>query len=301
MPAQKEVQMSGSNAVRATDSTPREVVKVVRGMPTSDGAGVKLRRVIGQPELSELDPFLLLDEFGTDSPDDYIAGFPEHPHRGFETVTYMLDGRMRHRDNHGHEGVLVPGSVQWMTAGRGIVHSEMPQQQEGRMRGFQLWLNLPERDKMTEPKYQEFGAERIPVATPGAGVSVKVIAGQVGVVKGPISQPATDPTYLDVSLAAGAQFVHELPGRHAAFMYVFEGSVRVGDGAAAAIVNTGELAVLGEGTSVHLTGEAKGAESRAILVAGRPLHEPVARYGPFVMNTREQLIQAVEDFQKGKF
>jgi redox-sensitive bicupin YhaK (pirin superfamily) len=269
-------------------------------MPTSDGAGVKLRRVIGQPELSELDPFLLLDEFGTDAPDDYIAGFPEHPHRGFETVTYMLDGRMRHRDNHGHEGVLVPGSVQWMTAGRGIVHSEMPQQQEGRMRGFQLWLNLPARDKMTEPKYQEFGSDRIPVTTPGAGVSVKVIAGEVGAVKGPISQPATDPTYLDVALDTGAKYVHELPRQHAAFMYVYEGSVRVVEGAKESVVESGELAVLSEGTEVRLVGDSN-VTGRAILVAGKPMGEPVARYGPFVMNTREQLMQAVDDFQNGKF
>jgi redox-sensitive bicupin YhaK (pirin superfamily) len=263
-------------------------------MPTSDGAGVRLRRVIGQPGLSELDPFLMLDEFGTDAPADYIAGFPEHPHRGFETVTYMLDGRMRHRDNHGHEGVLVPGSVQWMTAGRGIVHSEMPEQQEGRMRGFQLWLNLPARDKMTEPRYQEFGPERIPVATPAPGVSIKVIAGEVGSVKGPISQPATDPTYLDVGLDPGAQYVHTLPEQHSAFMYVFEGAVKAGS----TVVSAGQMAVLGEGAEVRLTGE---KASRAILVAGRPLHEPVARYGPFVMNSREQLIQAVEDFQNGKF
>src|ERR1700704_2502975 len=186
--------MTVSSAARTRDVTPREVVRVVRGFPISDGAGVKLRRVIGHPQLPELDPFLLLDEFGTDSPDDYIAGFPDHPHRGFETVTYMLDGRMRHQDNHGHEGVLVPGSVQWMTAGRGIVHSEMPQQQEGRMRGFQLWLNLPARDKMTAPRYQEFGPEKIPTATPAAGVSVKVIAGRVAGIAGPIFQPATDPT-----------------------------------------------------------------------------------------------------------
>src|ERR1700730_3432165 len=292
--------MTDSSAVRATNANPREVTRVVRGIPTSDGAGVKLRRVIGQPQLPELDPFLLLDEFGTDSADDYIAGFPEHPHRGFETVTYMLDGRMRHRDNHGHEGVLVPGSVQWMTAGRGIVHSEMPQQQQGRMRGFQLWLNLPARDKMTEPKYQEFGPDRIPVATPGAGVSVKVIAGEVGAVKGPISQPATDPTYLDVALDAGAQYVHELPEQHAAFMYVYEGSVRVGQGAEESVVKSGELAVLSEGAEVRLVGDSDGT-SRAILVAGNPLREPVARYGPFVMNTREQLIQAVEGFQKGRF
>jgi redox-sensitive bicupin YhaK (pirin superfamily) len=235
-----------------------------------------------------------LDEFGTDAAADYIAGFPEHPHRGFETVTYMLDGRMRHRDNHGHEGVLVPGSVQWMTAGRGIVHSEMPEQQEGRMRGFQLWLNLPARDKMTEPKYQEFGPERIPVATPAPGVSVKVIAGEVGAVKGPIEQPATDPTYLDVGLSAGTAFNHVLPGQHAAFVYVFEGAVQIGSNA----VKAGEMVVLSEGSEVHLSAN---EDSRAILVAGRPLNEPVARHGPFVMNTREQLIQAVEDFQKGKF
>jgi redox-sensitive bicupin YhaK (pirin superfamily) len=292
--------MTGSSAARTTTTNPRGVARVVRGVPTSDGAGVKLRRVIGQPDLQDLDPFLMLDEFGTDSPEDYIAGFPEHPHRGFETVTYMLDGRMRHRDNHGHEGVLEPGSVQWMTAGRGIVHSEMPEQQEGRMRGFQLWLNLPSRDKLTEPKYQEFGPEKIPVATPAAGVSAKVIAGTVGAVKGPISQPATDPTYLDVALQAGAQYVHELPGQHAAFIYVYEGSVRVAAGSKESIVKTGELAVLSEGTEVRLAGDSNDI-SRAILVAGKPLREPVARYGPFVMNTREQLIQAVEDFQKGKF
>jgi len=286
--------MTGSNAARATDTPTRKVVKVVHGMPTSDGAGVKLRRVIGQPGLPELDPFLMLDEFGTDAPADYIAGFPEHPHRGFETVTYMLDGRMRHRDNHGHEGVLVPGSVQWMTAGRGIVHSEMPEQQEGRMRGFQLWLNLPARDKMTEPKYQEFGPERIPVATPAPGVSVKVIAGEVGAVKGPIAQPATDPTYLDVGLTAGSAYTHALPEQHAAFLYVFEGAVQIGSNA----IKAGELVVLSEGREVRLSAT---EDSRAILVAGRPLKEPVARYGPFVMNTREQLIQAVEDFQKGAF
>ena len=293
--------MSGSNTMRSVNTAAREVVRLVRGMPTSDGGGVKLRRVIGQPELSELDPFLLLDEFGTDSPDDYIAGFPNHPHRGFETVTYMLDGRMRHRDNHGHEGVLVSGSVQWMTAGRGIVHSEMPEQQEGRMRGFQLWLNLPARDKMTAPKYQEFGPEKIPVATPASGVTVKVISGRVGDVEGPISQPATDPTYLDVALEGRAEYVHELPAQHSACVFVYEGAVRVGTGAKASVVRAGELAVLGEGTEVALAGESNDTISRAIVVAGRPLHEPVARYGPFVMNSREQLVQAVEDFQNGRF
>jgi redox-sensitive bicupin YhaK (pirin superfamily) len=284
--------------------TTRSVRRVVKGMPTSDGAGVKLRRVIGQPQLPDLDPFLMLDEFGTDQAEDYIAGFPDHPHRGFETVTYMLDGRMRHRDNHGNEGVLVPGSVQWMTAGSGLVHSEMPEQQEGRMRGFQLWLNLPAREKMTQPKYQEFGPERIPIAAPTKGVTVKVIAGRVADTVGPISQPATDPTYLDVAIEPGATFVQRLPADYAAFLYVFEGALRVGTDAAASPVRTHELAVLGEGEEVRLTGESAGADgktARAILVAGRPLREPVAKYGPFVMNTREELAQAFADFQSGRF
>jgi quercetin 2,3-dioxygenase len=282
----------------------RVVERVVKGMPTSDGAGVKLRRVIGQPQLPDLDPFLMLDEFGTDRAEDYIAGFPDHPHRGFETVTYMLDGRMRHRDNHGNEGVLVPGSVQWMTAGRGLVHSEMPEQQEGRMRGFQLWLNLPAREKMTAPKYQEFGPERIPVATPSPGISVKVIAGRVDGVSGPISQPATDPTYLDIALEPGSEFTQSLPAGYAAFLYVFEGTLQVGASAEASVLRTHELGVLGEGAEIHLKGLTAGAGgkvARAILVAGRPLREPVAKYGPFVMNTREELQQAFEDFQRGRF
>ncbi len=285
-----------------TPST-RSIARIVRGMPTSDGAGVKLTRVIGQPQLTDLDPFLMLDEFGTDNPGDYIAGFPDHPHRGFETVTYMLDGRMRHRDNHGHEGVLVPGSVQWMTAGRGIVHSEMPEQQEGRMRGFQLWINLPARDKMTAPRYQEFGPEKIPSVSV-EGARIKVIAGQVSGIAGRIAQPATDPTYLDIELAPGVRFSHTLPAGHAAFVYVYEGAVRVGE--AAAPLDTHQLAVLTEGDTVCLEGAPSGKEgtaqpARAILVAGRPLREPVAKYGPFVMNTREELMQAFEDFQSGKF
>jgi len=288
------------------NSTPtsRVVRRVVKGMPTSDGAGVKLRRVIGQPQLPDLDPFLMLDEFGTDRAEDYIAGFPDHPHRGFETVTYMLDGRMRHRDNHGNEGVLVPGSVQWMTAGRGLVHSEMPEQQEGRMRGFQLWLNLPAREKMTAPKYQEFGPERIPSATPAPGVTVKVIAGQVDRTSGPIFQPATDPTYLDIALEPGAEFTQALPADYAAFLYVFEGSLQVGASAESSLLRTHELGVLGEGGVIDLKGASAGAGgkvARAILVAGRPLREPVAKYGPFVMNTREELQQAFEDFQRGRF
>ncbi len=282
-----------------TVSTVRHVQRLVRGMPASDGAGVRLTRVIGTPQLDLLDPFLMLDEFGTDRPEDYIAGFPSHPHRGFETVTYMLDGRMRHKDNHGNEGVLVPGSVQWMTAGRGIVHSEMPEQQEGRMRGFQLWINLPAKDKMTAPAYQEYAPDRIPQAAPAPGVRAKVIAGEEAGVRGPIVQPATDPVYLDLTVEAAARLVQALPPDHSAFVYVYEGALRVGEGADAATVSAKELAVLSPGAQVVLEG--REAESRAILVAGRPLREPVARYGPFVMNTREELMQAFADYQSGRF
>ncbi|MCM2335992.1 MAG: pirin family protein [Pseudomonas sp.] len=278
---------------------PAHVARKLRGMPASDGAGVKLVRVIGNPQLEMLDPFLMLDEFGTDKPEDYLAGFPSHPHRGFETVTYMLDGRMRHKDNHGNEGVLVPGSVQWMTAGRGLVHSEMPEQEQGRMRGFQLWVNLPARDKMTAPRYQEFAPDRIPQVQPADGVTVKVIAGRVGDTVGPIDQPATAPVYLDVILAPGATWAHELPDGHSAFAYPYEGSVTLGAGDAAREVLAQELAVLGGGAEVALRAGGDGA--RLILVAGRPIREPVAKHGPFVMNTREELMQAFVDYQQGRF
>ncbi len=281
----------------STESSAR-VIRTLRGMPTSDGAGVRLTRVIGTSALPELDPFLMLDEFGTDRAEDYIAGFPDHPHRGFETVTYMLDGRMRHKDNHGNEGLLTPGSVQWMTAGRGLVHSEMPEQESGRMRGFQLWVNLPARDKMTAPRYQEFAPEHIPQTTPAEGVTVKVIAGQVGEVRGPIVQPATEPLYLDIELAAGSRWSYPLPDGHNVFAYVFEGSAVLGDGENAQPVAKHELAVLVAGR-LQLSAGAQGA--RLILVAGRPLREPVARHGPFVMNTREDLMQAFVDYQEGKF
>ena len=283
----------------ANSPTPARVTRKVRGRATSDGAGVKLTRVIGGPDLPELDPFLLLDEFGTDRAEDYLAGFPSHPHRGFETVTYMLDGRMRHKDNHGNEGLLTPGSVQWMTAGRGLVHSEMPEQESGRMRGFQLWVNLPARDKMTDPKYQEYAPDRIPVAAPAAGVSVKVIAGQVGDVVGPIVQPATDPVYLDIALDAGIAWEYTLPAGHNAFAYVFEGATTVGEGEDARALETHEMAVLGGGDLLQLRAGGKGA--RLILVAGRPLREPVMRHGPFVMNTKQELMQAFVDFQEGRF
>ncbi|KWS02113.1 Pirin [Lysobacter capsici AZ78] len=283
----------------ATPTAYARVGRKLRGQPTSDGAGVRLTRVIGGPQLPDLDPFLLLDEFGTDKPEDYLAGFPEHPHRGFETVTYMLDGRMRHKDNHGNEGVLVPGSVQWMTAGRGLVHSEMPEQEAGRMRGFQLWVNLPAREKMTEPKYQEFAPDRIVQLQPADGVRIKLIAGRIGDVRGPIAQPATDPVYLDIALEAGASWEYELPEGHNAFAYVYEGGVQIGDGEEARAVDAQELAVLSGGNVLKL-GDAKQG-SRLIVIAGRPLREPVARYGPFVMNTKQEVMQAFVDFQEGKF
>ena len=279
--------------------TAARVLRTIEGSPTSDGAGVRLTRVIGGSALPDLDPFLLLDEFGTDKAEDYLAGFPSHPHRGFETVTYMLDGRMRHKDNHGNEGLLTPGSVQWMTAGRGLVHSEMPEQESGRMRGFQLWVNLPARDKMIAPKYQEFAPERIPQVTPVAGVTVKIIAGEVDGTPGPIAQPATDPVYLDITLGADARWDYALPEGHNAFAYVFEGGVTVGQGEDARPVARQELAVLGGGERLQLRAGAEG--TRLILVAGRPLREPVMRHGPFVMNTRQELMQAFVDFQEGRF
>ncbi|CAN7402039.1 pirin family protein [Pseudoxanthomonas sp. LjRoot143] len=282
-----------------TDTTPARVIRTIRGRLTSDGAGVKLTRVIGGPDLPDLDPFLLLDEFGTDKAEDYLAGFPEHPHRGFETVTYMLDGRMRHRDNHGNEGLLTPGAVQWMTAGRGLVHSEMPEQESGRMRGFQLWVNLPAREKMTAPKYQEFVPEKIPVAHPAKGVEVKVIAGTVGDTQGPISQPATDPVYLDIALQPGHAWEYTLPVGHNAFAYVFEGALTVGEGDEARPLDTHEMGVLGGGDTLQV--RAGSQPARLILVAGRPLREPVMRHGPFVMNTRQELMQAFVDFQEGRF
>ncbi|MGH7002364.1 MAG: pirin family protein [Alphaproteobacteria bacterium] len=272
---------------------------IVRGRPTSDGAGVRLNRVIGGPALPDLDPFLLLDEFKSEQGSDYIAGFPDHPHRGFETVTYMLAGRMRHGDNQGNTGLLRPGSVQWMTAGRGIVHSEMPEQEDGLMWGFQLWVNLPAKDKMTAPRYQDIEPEAIPVVTTPEGATVRVIAGRVGDVAGPVSAVATDPVYLDVALPAGQRFAQAVPADHAAFVYVFDGKLTVGGGDKAEVVRRGELAALGAGSQIVL--QAGSEPGRAIVVAGRPLREPIAKYGPFVMNTDKEIVQAIDDFQAGRF
>jgi redox-sensitive bicupin YhaK (pirin superfamily) len=280
--------------------TSRRVVRTVRGQPTSDGAGVKLTRVIGQRELDMLDPFLMLDEFRSDTASDYLAGFPNHPHRGFETVTYMLAGRMRHGDNQGNSGLLTPGSVQWMTAGRGIVHSEMPEQENGLMWGFQLWVNLPAKDKMTAPRYQDIPPDRIPSAKPADGVNVRVLAGRVGDVVGPVGGIAVEPVYLDVLLEPDARFAAPLPRTHNAFAYVYEGAADIGDADSARRVARGELAVLDrQGDDVLLSAGAESA--RLILVAGKPLDEPVAKYGPFVMNTQDEIVQAIRDFQSGRF
>lgn len=276
-------------------STFRNVERVVRGENTSDGAGVRLNRVIGGHALLQLDPFLLLDEFRSDDAADYLAGFPDHPHRGFETVTYMLAGRMRHGDNQGNTGLLGPGSVQWMTAGRGIVHSEMPEQEDGLMQGFQLWVNLPAKDKMTAPRYQDIAPERIPEVDAGPGARVRVIAGDFGAARGPVEAPATAPLYLDIRLDAEARLEVAVPLAHNAFIYVYDGAAAVSERG----VTKGELAVLGEGDAVTLMATASAA--RLILVAGQPLGEPVARHGPFVMNTREELHQAVRDYSEGRF
>jgi quercetin 2,3-dioxygenase len=279
-------------------STQRHVARIVRGRPTSDGAGVKLTRVIGQPALDMLDPFLMLDEFRSDSASDYIGGFPQHPHRGFETVTYMLAGRMRHGDNQGNSGMLTPGSVQWMTAGRGILHSEMPEQENGLMWGFQLWVNLPASDKMTAPRYQDIAPERIPEVALAAGVKVRVIAGTIGDTVGPVAGIVTQPTYLDVHLDAGATASVSLPSTHNGFVYMYEGQALIGTGASAHLVR-GDLGVLSAGQIVTVA--AGDAPAKLLVVAGKPLNEPVAKYGPFVMNTQQQIVQAVEDFRAGKF
>ena len=275
----------------------RRVVKIVTGQPTSDGAGVRLRRVIGTQDLDHLDPFLLLDEFKSDRPDDYLAGFPDHPHRGFETVTYMLAGSMRHQDHVGNRGELIAGSVQWMTAGRGIIHSEMPQQKDGLMWGFQLWVNLPARDKMTAPRYQDVPPEKVPTVALADGASARVLVGEAGGVSGPVNGVATQPLYLDVTLAPRGHLSHGLPTGHSAFAYVYDGRARFGPLEDSTEVAAGQLAVLGDGELVNVaTGD---GPARFLLLAARPLREPIARYGPFVMNTREEILQAVQDYQRG--
>ena len=277
--------------------TERSLKTVIASMPTSDGAGVKLRRSLGASQLQRHDPFLMLDEFYSDDPDDYLAGFPSHPHRGFETVTYMLDGRMQHKDSGGNTGDLGPGDVQWMTAARGIIHSEMPQQSEGRMRGFQLWLNLPAKEKMKPAAYADIPAGDIPVASLPGGVRVKVIAGEDFGVRGPIQGLTTEPLFYDLHLPAAASVEVKLPSAHNAFLYAYEGDASVGEdmktlpNRAAGILTAGER--------VKLVAGSGGA--RVLLLAGKPIGEPVVQYGPFVMNTRQEIEQAIQDYQTGAF
>jgi redox-sensitive bicupin YhaK (pirin superfamily) len=266
-------------------------------MPTSDGAGVRMTRVIATAELDHFDPFLLLDEFRSDDPGDYIAGFPDHPHRGFETVTYMLAGSMKHGDNKGNTGLLGPGSVQWMTAGRGIIHSEMPQQEDGLMWGFQLWVNLPADRKMTEPRYQDIPASAVPEIRMGEGVTARIIAGELGGVTGPVTGIVTEPFYYDVRLDGPASAEFSTPEQHNVFAYVYEGAVEIGAGQGGT-VRRGEIALLTTGPCVSVRSD---QSARFILVGGKPLNEPIARYGPFVMNTAGEIREAIMDFQAGRF
>ena len=285
---------------------PRRVERLVTGQPTQDGAGVKLTRVLTHDLQQRLDPFLMLDNFASDNPDDYGAGFPDHPHRGFETVTYMIAGRMRHKDSAGHEGLLQNGGVQWMTAGRGLVHSEMPEQEAGVMEGFQLWLNLPGKDKLCTPWYRDIQSAEIPELVTAAGVTVRVISGESQGTAGAMQRHASDyptqPLYLDLHFpAGGAAFSQPLAASHNAFIYVYRGAVDVvnaqGEVTPVPLHRMAILANEGDGVSLRTAGA---GPARALLIAGQPLREPIAQYGPFVMNTRDELLQAVHDYQAGR-
>jgi redox-sensitive bicupin YhaK (pirin superfamily) len=290
----QQAQAPSTSPVRVT--RPRGIERLVQGQATSDGAGVKLTRVLTQDLQRRLDPFLMLDAFGSDSRDDYIGGFPDHPHRGFETITYMLEGRMRHRDSAGNQGLLTSGGVQWMTAGRGVIHSEMPEQEDGRMEGFQLWLNLPASDKLCVPWYRDIASPEIP-EWHGDGVTARVIAGQTHGVHAVVQREATAPLYLDLHLAAGAQFEQPLPDSHNAFVYVYRGDLQLGGQP----VRQQRMAILAnEAGSDGIVLQAGADGARAILIAGRPLREPIAQYGPFVMNSNAEIFQAVEDFRAGR-
>ena len=284
------------NDVSKSGPASRAVERLVRGVATSDGAGVRLTRVLTQDLQRRLDPFLMLDAFRNENPDDYIGGFPDHPHRGFETVTYMIAGRMRHRDSAGNEGLLGPGGAQWMTAGSGLVHSELPEQEAGLMEGFQLWLNLPAASKMVAPSYRDIPPAAIPEFQATGGVRVRVIAGESHGVAGAVSRPDTDPLYLDVHLPAGARFAQALPAGHNAFTYTYRGSARVSgteapDRHMAILANDGR-----ESVEIEAIGD-----TRVLIVAGRPLNEPIAQYGPFVMNTADQIRQTLDDYRRGAF
>lgn len=277
-------------------NTFRKVERLVHGKATSDGAGVRLTRVLTQDLQRRLDPFLMLDAFRNENPDDYIGGFPDHPHRGFETITYMLAGRMRHHDSAGNRGLLGPGSAQWMVAGSGLIHSELPEQESGLMEGFQLWLNLPAVDKMCAPNYRDIPAAAIPEYTAANGVHVRVIAGESQGTTGAVQRPVTEPLYLDIHLPAGSHFEQAVPARHNAFAYVYRGRADIGG----TTVNDRQMAIFANdgGSSVRVEAA---EDSRLILVAGQPLNEVIAQYGPFVMNTAEQIEQTLRDYRDGKF
>lgn len=277
----------------------RRIASIVQGREVMDGAGVRIQRLLTQELQQRLDPFLLLDAFRSDDPQDYIAGFPDHPHRGFETITYMIQGRMRHRDSAGHEGLLDSGGVQWMTAGRGVIHSEMPEQEDGRMEGFQLWLNLPAQDKLTAPGYRDIAASEIPEFTTVENVLVRVVAGESYGVRGAVQRPYTMPLYLDVHLPAGARFQQVLSPAHNVFLHVYRGAVNVvGDP-----LQAGQLAILendpaADGVSIAACAD---EDSRLLLIAGQPLNEPIVQHGPFVMNSAEEIRQAFADYRAGRF
>ncbi|SDT94982.1 pirin family protein [Halopseudomonas salegens] len=280
----------------------RNLVEKLIGRPASDGDGVKLTRVFGGQGPERFDPFLMLDEFGSDSAADYIGGFPAHPHRGFETVTYMLEGRMLHEDHLGNQGLLESGGVQWMTAGRGIIHSEMPQQTSGRMRGFQLWINLPAAEKMQPAHYQDLPADAVASGTLPGGGSVKVIAGTLNLsgkpLQGPIQGKSTEPLYLDLHLNAEETLSLPLPTEHTAMLYVYEGDVRIDGSQGSTILQPKQLGRLSQGNQLTLQAGVTG--SRALLIAGKPIGEPIIQYGPFVMNSRQEIEQAIMDYQSGR-
>lgn len=274
----------------------RKVIRIIEPQPVVEGAGVLLKRSIAGQALDYLDPFLLFDHFGSDNPADYLPGFPMHPHRGIETVTYMLAGAVQHRDSLGNAGSIEAGDVQWMTSGRGILHEEMPAPRGGRMAGFQLWVNLPARLKMTQPRYQEIAAARIPEVQLADGVRIRIIAGTLGMVAGPVTEIAAAPSYLDVTIPADVSFTHLIPRGHTAFAYTFEGSGFFANDTA---VGQPKLIVFGDGETIALRAGSAGV--RFLLVSGKPLGEPIARYGPFVMNTRDEILQALEDLRNGTF
>ena len=280
----------------------RRLQQIIRSVATSDGAGVRQRRSLGQSPSTRVDPFLMLDEFSSDDPDDYIAGFPSHPHRGFETVTYMLDGHMLHEDHLGNRGDLLPGGAQWMTAGRGIIHSEMPQQESGRMRGFQLWINLPADEKMKPAAYRDIRPDEIPQAVLPGGGEARVIAGRIEVdgrvVAGPVQGLATEPLYIDVHLPAGGRFAQAVTPGHSAFVYAYEGDLAIGPADDARPLRAQDAGVLSAGERVEISAAA--GPARFLLLAARPLGEPVVQHGPFVMNSREEIDQAIADYRHNR-